>query len=435
MGKDYTADNQRPTWKFGGIAKKAFPGELSHLTPWADEPKIEEPVQKGVFDGLTRFFATNQFFHMGRVGGGGGESAGRRGLAQRLGMDSGGTPGVASGRGKVGKGGDPRGMEAAIRESAVKYGVDPDTAVAVAKSEGLANYTGDGGTSFGAFQLHTGGGLGDTFKNETGLDPRDPKNERAMIDWTLKNANKTGWGPYHGAAKTGIGSRAGLGGSGSSGAGRSGGVDPRIKEIVSAAATHLPKGYSIGMTSGYRGPNVPNHNGNAADYQIIGPDGKPLSNRGDDPTGLYAKLAQNSYGEMLARSPELKGRFAWGGAFGTQLDGGGPRDLMHFDINGERGRYNQYQLGNMGVVPGERYGRHGANLRDHIRNGRKPATDGTLLDNGKRSDGGGLNGSASLTIDLNGFPRGTRTSSAHEGLFKEVRLNRGRPMAYASDIS
>jgi hypothetical protein len=36
-----------------------------------------------------------------------------------------------------------------------------------------------------------------------------------------------------------------------------------------------------------------------------------------------------------------------------------------------------------------------------------------------------LNGSASLTIDLNGFPRGTRTASSHEGLFEQVTLNRG----------
>src|SRR5664280_2106551 len=73
------------------------------------------------------------------------------------------------------------------------------------------------------------------------------------------------------------------------------GVDKRIQEIVNAASKHLPEGYSVKMTSGYRGANVPNHNGNAADYQIIGPDGKPLSNRGEDPTGMYQKLARHSY--------------------------------------------------------------------------------------------------------------------------------------------
>lgn len=134
------------------------------------------------------------------------------------------------------------------------------------------------------------------------------------------------------------------------------GVDAHLQEIVNAAATHLPEGYSIKMTSGFRGAGQANHNGHAADYQIIGPDGKPISNRGEDPTGMYSLLARHAYGEMLARYPNLKGKFAWGGAFGTQLGGGGQRDLMHFDMNGERGRYSQYQLHNMGSVPGAKYG-------------------------------------------------------------------------------
>jgi hypothetical protein len=78
--------------------------------------------------------------------------------------------------------------------------------------------------------------------------------------------------------------------------------------------------------------------------------------------------------------------------------------------------------------------KHGASLRDHIRGGKSPATDGSLLRNGQRSDAG-LTGCASLTIDLNGFPRGTKTASSHEGLFKEVTLNRGRPMSSAGETS
>lgn len=134
------------------------------------------------------------------------------------------------------------------------------------------------------------------------------------------------------------------------------GVDPRIDEIVRAGATHLPPGYSLRMTSGYRGPNQHNHNGRAADYQIIDPNGNALRNRGEDPTGMYQELARHAYGEQKARYPELNGKFAWGGAFGTALGGGGERDLMHFDINGERGRYTQYQLRNLGPVPGVQYG-------------------------------------------------------------------------------
>jgi hypothetical protein len=81
---------------------------------------------------------------------------------------------------------------------------------------------------------------------------------------------------------------------------------------------------------------------------------------------------------------------------------------------------------------------------DRVRRIDKPAagpqSNLDLLDNAKRSglggpNGGGLNGTASLTIDLNGFPRGTRTATSHEGLFKEVTLNRGRPMSSASEVA
>jgi hypothetical protein len=46
-----------------------------------------------------------------------------------------------------------------IRTAAQKYGVDPKAALAVASAEGLGGGVGDGGTSFGPFQLHIGGAL------------------------------------------------------------------------------------------------------------------------------------------------------------------------------------------------------------------------------------------------------------------------------------
>lgn len=107
--------------------------------------------------------------------------------------------------------GDPHGLVPLIRADARKYGINPDIAVAVARSEGLAHYVGDHGTSFGAFQLHIHGGLGDEFRKETGLNPADPKNEPAMIDWTLAHLRRTGWGPYHGAARAGIAKWEGIG--------------------------------------------------------------------------------------------------------------------------------------------------------------------------------------------------------------------------------
>jgi len=105
--------------------------------------------------------------------------------------------------------------EAFIRGEAAKRGINPNTAMAVAKSEGFNSFTGDNGTSFGAYQLHvTPGGrgraVGDQFRAATGLDPADPKNERAAIAFALDDARRNGWTAYHGAANTGIGQWQGI---------------------------------------------------------------------------------------------------------------------------------------------------------------------------------------------------------------------------------
>jgi len=121
---------------------------------------------------------------------------------------------------------DPRGLAAYIRETATKYGIDPEVALRVAKSEGLSSFrsgvrtkSGAEEPSFGAFQLYTGGGLGNQFQKETGLDPSDPANEKATIDYALKTAAKVGWGPWHGAKNTGIQQWEGIGGEASKTAG------------------------------------------------------------------------------------------------------------------------------------------------------------------------------------------------------------------------
>jgi hypothetical protein len=120
--------------------------------------------------------------------------------------------------------GDPRGLAPFILETAKKYGIDPATALRVAKSEGLGNFqsgvfkNGVQEPSFGAFQLYTGGGLGNEFQKETGLDPSDPKNEKATIEYALQKASQGGWGPWNGAKNTGIGQFEGIG-AGPGGAG------------------------------------------------------------------------------------------------------------------------------------------------------------------------------------------------------------------------
>jgi hypothetical protein len=56
------------------------------------------------------------------------------------------------------------------------------------------------------------------------------------------------------------------------------------------------------------------------------------------------------------------------------------------------------------------------------------AHEAGVMGGGKRGD----EGHAHLRIDLNGFPHKTRTRLAHGGAFKQVSLNRGRPMTVAS---
>jgi len=302
-----------------------------------------------------------------------------------------GTPGVGAARGRVGKGGDPRGMEEHIRATAVKYGIDPDTAVAVAKSEGLSTFQSSvkrGGKgsyqgredSWGAFQLYMGGGLGNQFQKETGLDPRDPANEKAGIDFALKHASKKGWGSWYGARNTGIGNFAGIGGNAGVGSergrvarapaetsvdtvargervarpGEGGGdrvqagrdlrgTDPRLTEIVGAAARGLPPGYTVAPTSGRRTAGQGQHtHGLAQDWQIIDPSGKPVPNRGDDKSGLYTTLARNAYGYQEKYHPQMTGKFQWGGQFGTSARNPDEPDLMHFDFGGRRGRIGRY---------------------------------------------------------------------------------------------
>lgn len=103
--------------------------------------------------------------------------------------------------------------EAFIRAEAAKRGINPNVAMAVAKSEGFYNFQstvpnarGPNGRedSWGAFQLYMGGGLGNEFQKATGLDPRDPANEKAGIQFALDRARQGGWGPFHGAKNTGI---------------------------------------------------------------------------------------------------------------------------------------------------------------------------------------------------------------------------------------
>ena len=103
-------------------------------------------------------------------------------------------------------------IEAYIRQAAVIRGIDPDTAVAVARAEGgLDNPTrqsdvvkhGRREQSYGPFQLLMQGGLGEKAL-QAGIDPRDPNQWKQGVDFALDHVTKNGWGEWYGAKAIGV---------------------------------------------------------------------------------------------------------------------------------------------------------------------------------------------------------------------------------------
>lgn len=100
----------------------------------------------------------------------------------------------------------PQALRAYTAQRARELGIDPDFAVKVFEGESgfRADAKGDQNSSFNVAQLHYGNvsdryprsGLGDVFTKETGLDARDPKNARAVIDWSLRHASQNGWNAW-----------------------------------------------------------------------------------------------------------------------------------------------------------------------------------------------------------------------------------------------
>lgn len=112
-----------------------------------------------------------------------------------------------------------------IRQAAIQRGIDPDIAVRVAKSEGGVDVfqqskvrkNGVQEPSYGPFQLLKGGngfpmGMGNDFMTRTGLDPANPANAHATIDFALDQAKQVGWSPWYGAKAIGVTGMEGIGG-------------------------------------------------------------------------------------------------------------------------------------------------------------------------------------------------------------------------------
>jgi len=116
-------------------------------------------------------------------------------------------------------------------------------------------------------------------------------------------------------------------------------VNQALVQTLQAASDQLPEGYRVVATSGARVGGLEHsqhHGGGALDVQIIGPDGKPVTNRGQDTSGMYTRLAHEWYQQVMKLYPHLGDRAAWGGEFGV-TPGSPVADLMHFDFGGRRG--------------------------------------------------------------------------------------------------
>lgn len=135
-----------------------------------------------------------------------------------------------------------------IRQAAQQRGIDPDIAVAVARSEGGVDVfqqskvrkNGVQEPSFGPFQLLKGGngfpmGMGNDFMTRTGLDPADPSNAHATIDFALDQAKTAGWSPWYGAKAIGVTGMQGIDG-------RGGGVPAQQPPSPYAGMADGPKG-------------------------------------------------------------------------------------------------------------------------------------------------------------------------------------------------
>jgi hypothetical protein len=109
-------------------------------------------------------------------------------------------------------------LEAYARQKAQSLGIDPDTAVRVAKTEGgfddPTRQNMQGAPAYGPYQLYVGGpsnpGLGDEAL-QRGIDPRNPAHAQRAVDFALEHAAKNGWGAFQGAAANGIGNWEGIG--------------------------------------------------------------------------------------------------------------------------------------------------------------------------------------------------------------------------------
>lgn len=215
-----------------------------------------------------------------------------------------------------------------IAKAAAQRGIDPATALAVAKSEGGLNSwnlqsgvmkNGIQEPSFGPFQLYKGGGLGNDFMDKTGLDPALAQNGPAGVDFALDHASKNGWGAWYGAKNTGISDWQGIGANTNMA-----GASDAVAKLADSASTATEGLNSLGGGLGQLGQSL------STSYFPAAPTGGASSGGG----GLFGWLGGLFGGGgggsqwNLAKSGAITGLFA----DGTESAPGG------LAVVGERGR-------------------------------------------------------------------------------------------------
>jgi hypothetical protein len=220
------------------------------------------------------------------------------------------------------------------------------------------------------------------------------------------------------------------------------GVREALVATVDAAAKMMPEGYKVVPTSGLRPGDSGQHgHGNAVDVQIIGPDGKPIANRGEDVTGMYRQFAHAWFNAAQKMYPQLAEQAAWGGEFGTEKGGGGPKDLMHVDFGGRRGRYRREDWRYVSKEANERIGAYNRNFGEAAEPGGESQRDAFVRRYGMspeayRQSAGttrnvNVDADHKVTINIHGAQSATKTAQAVEEIQKRHALVAARNLRAA----
>jgi hypothetical protein len=156
------------------------------------------------------------------------------------------------------------------------------------------------------------------------------------------------------------------------------GVSGDLKEVVGGGVSMFEaanQGWHVYVNDGFNPSGHAAHSqhhrlgSGALDMVIVGPNGE-IKNEGPDPTGKYTELAKDVFAYAKDRRGDLIGKLAWGGAFGTHT-GGTVRDLMHFDLGGERGSLGP-------LIGGTKYSGGGYNATAEARRAAVPMTPASI---------------------------------------------------------